>query len=138
MHIEGVNSNEKERQEYEKMIGHKMGGMFVRINPHTSSGIDTVKTGNRIRNLCRERGVTVRQVQQKIGVGAQSVYAWFAGKTLPNLDHIYELSKMLDVSMDEMIVGKEPEADFFIKPEKTEEKRSGIIVLKYLAMEVLK
>lgn len=122
----------------QKNIHHKIEGIFLNIQDNALIGIDPVKTGQRMKMLCQERGCTVRQIHHHLGVAKQSAYAWFEGRTLPSLDNIYQLSKFLDVSIDQMIVGKETDASFYIKIEKTEEKRSGIIVLKYITKAVLK
>lgn len=70
-----------------------------------STRIDVKRTGKRIRRLCAERGITVKKIQDELNIGAfQSIYNWFAGKTLPSLDNMYRLSKMLNVAMEDMIV----------------------------------
>lgn len=70
--------------------------------------IDMLKTGQRIKENCNQKGVTVRQIQDELNIGSfQSVYSWFYGKTLPSLDNFYALSKLLHVSMDSMIVEQE-------------------------------
>lgn len=67
--------------------------------------IDMKQTGKRIKCLCEQRGITVKHIQEKLQIGAfQSVYNWFEGKTLPSLDNMYRLSKLLNVSMDDIIV----------------------------------
>ena len=67
--------------------------------------IDMKQTGNRIKSLCAQRGITVKHIQEKLQIGAfQSVYNWFQGKSLPSLDNMYRLSKLLGVSMDDIIV----------------------------------
>ena len=69
--------------------------------------IDMKKTGERIKYLCEKEGVTVRQIQEKLHIGAfQSVYNWFEGKTLPSLDNLYRLSKLLNLPMEDIIVDK--------------------------------
>ena len=85
-----------------------------------------------------ERGFSVRRIQERLSIGGQSVYAWFEGKSLPNLDNIYLLSRMLDVSIDQMIVGTDQETCFILQLEKTQDHRAGNIVLKYIAKEILK
>lgn len=70
-----------------------------------SVGIDVKTTGKRIKRLCEERGVTVKDIQEELNIGAfQSIYNWFSGKTLPSLDNMYRLSKMLNVAMEDIIV----------------------------------
>ena len=67
--------------------------------------IDMKKTGERIKCLCEAKGITVRNIQEELGIGAfQSVYNWFVGKSLPSLDNMYRLSRLLNVPMETMIV----------------------------------
>ena len=74
--------------------------------------IDTKRTGKRIKETCDQKGVTVRQIQQELNIGSfQSVYSWFHGKTLPSMDNFYALCKLLQVSMDSMIVEQETYSD---------------------------
>lgn len=67
--------------------------------------IDMKRTGQRIRQACEERNITVKQIQNELGIGAfQSVYQWFQGKNLPSLDNFYRLCKLLGVPMESLIV----------------------------------
>lgn len=62
------------------------------------------RTGAKIKALCRERNIAVKDIQKELYIGAfQSVYDWFSGKTLPSLDNLFRLSKMLNVHMEDMI-----------------------------------
>lgn len=66
--------------------------------------IDMKKTGAKIKALCKERHITVKDIQRELYISAhQSVYDWFSGKTLPSLDNMYRLSKLLQVHMEDMI-----------------------------------
>jgi len=79
--------------------------------------IDIKRTGKKIKKVCDLKGINVKTIQEKLHIGAfQSVYNWFSGKTLPSLDNLYELCKLLGVSMESLIVETEslrPEILFF-------------------------
>ncbi len=46
--------------------------------------ISKVETGNRIRKLMRERGISVREIQDEMELESpQSVYKWLNGKSVP-------------------------------------------------------
>ncbi|MCD8045353.1 MAG: helix-turn-helix domain-containing protein [Clostridiales bacterium] len=50
----------------------------------------------------------MKEIQECLGIGAyQSVYNWFSGKTLPSLDNMFALSRLLGISMENMIVCKD-------------------------------
>lgn len=62
-------------------------------------------TGKKIENELRARGVRVVDLTSSLGIAERStVYKWFRGERLPSLDTMYELSRFLDVPMDELIV----------------------------------
>ena len=61
--------------------------------------------GNTIRTLLMEEGYTVRDVQEVRGFeNPQAVYKWLSGRSLPSLDNLLILSKLLHISMEEILV----------------------------------
>ncbi len=67
--------------------------------------IKTEETGKRIKNLMIENGYTVNDVQRIMGFEyPQAVYSWLAGKSLPSVDHLVVLAKVLDVTIDDILV----------------------------------
>ncbi|GFI45663.1 hypothetical protein IMSAGC019_00975 [Lachnospiraceae bacterium] len=76
--------------------------------------IDLVKTGGHLKRLVRRRRYSVREIQALLHLSCpQPVYRWFKGQALPSVDHLYVLSKLLGVHMEELVVpGKEePEGE---------------------------
>lgn len=58
--------------------------------------IDLVKTGKNIERLLSERGLTARDVQQRLGFAERRpVYFWIQGKNLPSIDNLFMLAEML-------------------------------------------
>lgn len=67
--------------------------------------IDLVATGNNIKRLRLERGLTVRDLQSYFGFEEpQAIYKWQKGKCLPTVDNLYALSIILQTPMNEIIV----------------------------------
>ena len=67
--------------------------------------IDMAATGRNIRRLRLLRNLTIRDVQQYLGLEApQAVYQWEVGRSLPSLDNLYALSRLLNVPMEEILV----------------------------------
>ena len=63
------------------------------------------ETGDHIRRLLLENGYTVKDVQTAMGFeNPQAVYKWLSGRTLPSLDNLVILSKMLHHSIEEILV----------------------------------
>ena len=83
---------------------------IIKRIPEKSGEINIKRTGSKIKRLCDERRISVKTIQKELYIGSfQSVYAWFSGKTLPSLDNMYRLSRLLGVSVDEMIVDQAEE-----------------------------
>lgn len=52
-------------------------------------------------------GYSVKEIQEFLHLSCpQPVYRWFKGQILPSLDHLYVLSRLLGVHMEELIVAK--------------------------------
>ena len=67
--------------------------------------IDLVKTGKNIERLLSERGLTARDVQQRLGFAERRpVYFWIQGKNLPSIDNLFMLAEMLQVPIDEILI----------------------------------
>lgn len=70
--------------------------------------VDLVKTGKNIERLLRERGLTARDVQQRLGFAERRpVYFWIQGKNLPSIDNLFMLAEILRVSIDEILITKD-------------------------------
>lgn len=84
--------------------------------------IDREKTGQQIRKIMDERGITVQEVQKYLCLGCvQSIYHWFHGMSLPSLDNLYALSELMQVPMDALICGERGCVQ--MRPEKPVQKR---------------
>ena len=69
--------------------------------------MDRDKTCKNIQDLCKHRGVTVDQISLRLNISKQTVYYWFSTRKMPSIDHIVELSDILDTPIDDMIVRKD-------------------------------
>lgn len=70
--------------------------------------IDLVKTGKNIERLLAERGITARDVQQRLGfTERRPIYFWIHGKNLPSIDNLFILAEMLQVSIDDILIAKD-------------------------------
>jgi len=62
-------------------------------------------TGDKLRCVCREHHVSVRDIQKALHISSnQAIYDWFNGKTMPSLNNFYALSKLLKVPMEELLI----------------------------------
>lgn len=67
--------------------------------------IDLKKTGKRLENLMRKKGYSVKDIQNILHLSCpQPIYRWMRGQILPSVDHLYVLSRVLQVHMEELLV----------------------------------
>lgn len=63
------------------------------------------ETGENIRRLLKTNGYMVKDVQEVMGFeNPQAVYKWISGKSLPNLENLLILSKLLNTSVENILV----------------------------------
>ena len=68
--------------------------------------INKKETGVNLRRIMDMRGVKPKDIQEYLGFGCvQSVYRWLDGVSMPTVDNLYALSKMLQVPMDSIVCG---------------------------------
>lgn len=64
------------------------------------------KTGENIKRMVREKGLTVHELSIRLGdVSEQAIYKWFRGDNLPSIDNLHRLKQILELeTMDELII----------------------------------
>ena len=68
--------------------------------------IDKKKMGDTLKRYMQERGMTARDVQEYLGLACvQTVYRWIAGISVPTVDNLYALSRLMNTSVDTFISG---------------------------------
>lgn len=67
--------------------------------------IDQTKTGMKLKKMLETAGYSVKDIQKYLHLTCpQSIYRWFKGKILPSVDHLYALSRLLNVHMEDLLV----------------------------------
>ena len=69
--------------------------------------IDIEHTCLKIKELCKEKDISVDELAGIMNVSRQAVYGWINEKTLPTMDHLVELADILDVTLDDIVARKE-------------------------------
>ena len=64
---------------------------------------------DKLMQLRKEKGLSQEELGFRLGVTRQTISKWELGQTTPEMDKLLELSKLFDVSIDDM-VGNEAEA----------------------------
>lgn len=74
--------------------------------------IDLDKTGSYLKKMAQNNGYTVKEIQKYLHLSCpQPVYRWFNGQTLPTVDHLYLLSRMFQVHMNDLLKTKAIQQD---------------------------
>lgn len=80
------------------------------------SVIDMIATGKNIKQLRKKRGFTVGDMQKYFGfTSPQAIYKWQRGDTLPSVDHLFAMSRLLKVSMQDILVEQDQDDVFLTK-----------------------
>lgn len=67
--------------------------------------IDMKQTGIQLKARIQQAGYSVKDIQEQLNLSCpQPIYRWFNGKVLPSVDHLYVLSRLLKVHMEELLV----------------------------------
>ena len=70
--------------------------------------IDLTATGRNIVRLRKARGLTVKDLQVYFGFEEpRAIYKWQRGETLPSVDNLYALSRILQVPMDSILIPRQ-------------------------------
>lgn len=76
-------------------------GVMIMLYMH----IQQEATGHRIMELMEKNGLKVKDIQHIMGFdNPQAVYKWIRGKSLPSIDNLLILSKVLHTSIEDIIV----------------------------------
>ena len=69
------------------------------------------QSGERIRQLRKAKGMTQEQLATKLGIGERHLRRIETGEKGSSVDILVEISALFSVSLDYIIVGKQPQDD---------------------------
>lgn len=72
--------------------------------------MDAVKTGALIAQVRKEKGLTQKELAEKVYVSVQAVSKWELGKNFPDLALMEPLAEALDLTVSELLAGERGEA----------------------------
>lgn len=71
----------------------------------TYPNIDMQRTGRKLKHMIEAAGYTPRMIQDYLHLSCvQPIYRWYKGLILPSVDHLYMLSELLNVHMEDLLV----------------------------------
>lgn len=56
---------------------------------------------DRIKALCKERGISISELEERTGLGKNTVYRW--GTIMPSADKLSRVAKALGVTTEELL-----------------------------------
>ena len=69
--------------------------------------IDMQQTGRKLKYIIESAGYTPRMIQEYLHLSCvQPIYRWYKGLILPSVDHLFMLSELLNVHMEDFLVKK--------------------------------
>ncbi len=109
----------KDRQKCYYFMHKKVLENFMKSKKYAN--IDMIRTGKKIKAYIYDAGYTVNDIQRYLQLACpQPIYRWFKGRMLPSLEHLFMLSKLLGVHMEDLLVTK---LDIIREYERTKECR---------------
>lgn len=72
--------------------------------------MNAAKTGALIAQMRKEKGLTQRELAERVYVSVQAVSKWELGKNFPDLSLMEPLSDILDLTVSELLAGERGEA----------------------------
>ena len=68
--------------------------------------MDQIKIGKFIASQRKEHGLTQSQLAERLGITDKAVSKWETGKSLPDLSLFTPLCSLLDVTLNELLLGE--------------------------------
>lgn len=75
-------------------------------NDKRISGIDMDATSKRIGELLDKSGITDKELGSTMGLSVQAINKWRHGRSFPDIENLYILSRILGVKVDDFLVAK--------------------------------
>ncbi len=70
------------------------------------NGIDAREIGQRIKDLRKEKGLTQQELAELVGVSQNLISKIEPGMRVPSVDLFAELSRVFEVSLDYLVLGR--------------------------------
>ena len=86
--------------------------------------MDQILTGQFIKAMRKEKGLTQRELAERLNISEKTVSKWETGKGLPDVGLMLPLSKVLGISVNELLSGQRLDEKQYI--EKAEENLAAL------------
>ncbi|MBQ8412252.1 MAG: hypothetical protein IJX12_01395 [Lachnospiraceae bacterium] len=83
-------------------------------NRLTYRNIDMRATGHKMKCILDSAGYTPRMIQEYLHLSCvQPIYRWYKGVMLPSVNHLFMLSELVNVHMEDFLVKKDIEVEIY-------------------------
>lgn len=69
--------------------------------------MDQVKTGKFLSETRKQRGMTQRELAEKIGISDKTISKWECGNSMPDISYLESLCNSLDITVNELLSGEQ-------------------------------
>ena len=94
-----------------------------------------MEIGKKIMELRKQNGLSQEELAEKVGVARQTISKWELGETSPDLKQSKELSKLFNVSLDELV--NNDIKDILVEKTSNTEKLAGLILKLIKTMVII-
>ena len=91
--------------------------------------MDVSKIAQQIAMLRKAKGITQNELGERVGISFQAVSKWERGETLPDIAILPDLAKVLETSIDNILLGGEKQVEYKGRITVSDMK-SGLVCLK--------
>lgn len=70
---------------------------------------------NKLYQLRKQKGLSQEELANRLNVSRQTVSKWEIGDSTPDMEKLAAISSLFDISLDELVMGKEPDTEPDVK-----------------------
>ena len=70
------------------------------------AGLDIIATENRIAKCIKESGIGDKELGEMMHISIQAVNKWRHGRSIPEVENLYLLSRILGKRVDDLLIPK--------------------------------
>ncbi|MDE6915598.1 MAG: helix-turn-helix domain-containing protein [Lachnospiraceae bacterium] len=87
------------------------------------ASLDLTLSGHVLNRRIRKQGYTISAIQKELDLLCpQSVYRWIRGEAMPSVDNLYNLSRILEVHMEDLVVPRNDAAWYLWERTKADDR----------------
>ena len=75
--------------------------------------IDYITTGINLKNQIKIAGYDVKYIKEYLDLhSVQAIYKWQRGECLPTVEHMFKISQLLDITIDNLVMQQIPYTEY--------------------------